>query len=151
MRPPWDEYFMDMAHLVSSRSTCNRRKVGAVITRWNRVLETGYNGAPEGLPHCNEQTDLCERARLKIPSGERLDLCRALHAEQNAILQAAKEGRRIEGADLYVTISPCYACAKMIINAGIYRVIYEGSYADEKALDILQKGQVRVKAFVRER
>ena len=121
MRKSWDEYFMEIAEIVKTRSTCLRRQVGAVIVKDNRIITTGYNGAPSGLRHC---TDIggCERERLHIPSGQRHELCRALHAEQNAIIQAAKVGVSTEGATIYITLQPCVICAKMLVNAGITRI-----------------------------
>ncbi|OYT58805.1 cytidine deaminase [Euryarchaeota archaeon ex4484_178] len=117
MRPSWDEYFMRLAYLVSTRATCTRRKVGAVIVKDRRVLATGYNGPPKGLAHCDVTG--CIREELDIPSGERHELCRGLHAEQNAIIQAAVHGVSIKDATIYVTNHPCVVCAKMIINAEI--------------------------------
>ena len=118
-RSSWDQYFMKMAELAASRSTCLRRQVGAVIVKERHVIATGYNGAPKGLPHCGEIGG-CLRQQLGVPSGERHELCRALHAEQNAIIQAATLAQSIEGATIYVTNQPCSICAKMIINAGIF-------------------------------
>ncbi len=124
-RPSWDEYFMAIAELVSSRSTCLRRKVGAVIVKDKRILATGYNGAPTGLPHCLDIG--CLREKLHIPSGERQELCRGLHAEQNAILQAATNSRiTLKGSVIYVTCQPCITCAKMIVNAGIKKIFHQG-------------------------
>ena len=116
-RPSWDEYFMQMAQLTAQRSTCLRRKVGAVIVKDKHIIATGYNGAPRGLKHCVELGG-CLREKLKIPSGQRHELCRALHAEQNAIIQAATLGQSIEDGTIYITHQPCAICAKMIINAG---------------------------------
>ena len=116
VRASWDEYFMEIAEIVKTRATCLRRQVGAVIVKDNRIITTGYNGAPAGLKHCTEMGG-CERQRLGIPSGERHELCRALHAEQNAIIQAAKLGISTEGATIYITLQPCVICAKMLINA----------------------------------
>ena len=121
-RPSWDEYFMDMAVLTAKRSTCLRRQVGAVIVKDKHIIATGYNGAPRGVPHCDEKGG-CLRQQLNVPSGERHELCRALHAEQNAIIQAATLGQSIEGGTIYVTNQPCVICAKMIINAGISRIV----------------------------
>ena len=121
-RPSWDEYFMQMAELTAQRSTCLRRQVGAIIVKEKHIIATGYNGAPKGLPHC-EELGGCLREKLEIPSGERHELCRALHAEQNAIIQAATLGQSIEGATIYITHQPCIICAKMIINAGISRIV----------------------------
>ncbi len=128
-RPSWDEYFMEIAHLVKTRSTCLRRQVGAVVAKDKNILATGYNGAPSGVKHC--QVTGCLRDQLKIPSGENHELCRGIHAEQNAIIQAAKHGTAINGATLYCTVLPCFICAKMIINAGIVRIVVEGFYSDK--------------------
>lgn len=127
MRASWDEYFMQIVEVVKTRSTCLRRQVGAVIVKDNRIITTGYNGAPSHLKHCTELGG-CEREKMGIPSGQRHELCRALHAEQNAIIQAAKLGNTTEGATLYVNVQPCVICAKMLINAGIVRVVYKGDY-----------------------
>ncbi len=115
-RPDWNEYFMSIAELVSKRSTCLRRKVGAVIVKDKRILSTGYNGAPSGIKHCIETG--CLRERLNVPSGERHELCRGLHAEQNAIIQAAYHGVEIKDSVIYCTNLPCVICTKMLINAG---------------------------------
>ena len=128
-RPSWDEYFMEMAELARTRTTCIRRGVGAVIVKDHRVLATGYNGTPNGLTHCSETG--CLRAQMNIPSGQRAELCRGLHAEQNAIIQAARMGVNIDGAELYCTTQPCAICTKMIINAGIKRVVIKERYPDE--------------------
>ena len=119
-RPSWDQYFMDIVELVSLRSTCLRRKVGAVLIKDKRILTTGYNGVPTGIRHCSEVG--CLRDRMGVPSGERHELCRGLHAEQNAIIQAALHGVSIKGATLYCTNHPCIICAKMIINSVITTV-----------------------------
>lgn len=142
-RPDWDTYFMEIAQLVSKRSTCLRRKVGAVLVKDKRILATGYNGAPTGLLHCKEVG--CVREKLKIPSGERHELCRGLHAEQNAILQAAYHGVSIKGSKLYVTCHPCSVCAKMIINAGIEELIIKEGYPDKMAENILKEGKIKVR------
>ena len=126
-RPSWDEYFMQMAELTAKRSTCLRRNVGAIIVKDKHIIATGYNGAPKGLPHC-EELGGCLRQKLGVPSGERHELCRALHAEQNAIIQAATLGQSIEGATIYVTHQPCIICAKMIINAGISRIVVRSGW-----------------------
>lgn len=141
-RPDWDTYFMDIAVVVARRSTCLRRRVGAIVVKERRVLTTGYNGAPTGLAHCADAG--CVRDRLKIPSGERHELCRGLHAEQNAIIQAAVYGVSIRGGTLYSTDYPCSVCAKMIVNAGIKRVVYQGSYPDDLAKAILAEAGVKV-------
>jgi dCMP deaminase len=134
-RPHWDDYFMDITHFVATRSTCLRRHVGAVLVRDKRILSTGYNGAPSGIDHCLEVG--CLREQLGIPSGERHELCRALHAEQNAIIQAALHGVGIKGATLYCTNLPCIICSKMLINSGIRKIIYQEGYPDELAGEML--------------
>lgn len=143
MRASWDEYFMQIADIVKTRSTCLRRQVGAVIVKDNRIITTGYNGAPSGVAHC---TDIggCYREKLGIPSGERHELCRALHAEQNAIIQAANLGISTKDATIYVTLQPCVICAKMIINAGIKRLVYQGSYNDELSMQMLREAQMKI-------
>ena len=145
-RKSWDEYFMEIAEIVKTRSTCLRRQVGAVIVKDNRIITTGYNGAPSGLKHCTEIGG-CERARLNIPSGQRHELCRALHAEQNAIIQAAKYGINLNGATLYCTHQPCVICAKMIINAGISRVVYEEGYPDEFSLQLFKEAGTVIEKY----
>ena len=137
-RPSWDEYFMQMAELTAKRSTCLRRNVGAIIVKDKHIIATGYNGAPKGLPHC-EELGGCLRQKLGVPSGERHELCRALHAEQNAIIQAATLGQSIEGATIYVTHQPCIICAKMIINAGISRIVVRSGYPDKMAEDMARE------------
>ena len=144
-RPSWDEYFMRIAHLVSTRSTCLRRKVGAVIVKNKQVLATGYNGAPTGITHCDKVG--CLREELGVPSGQRHELCRALHAEQNAFLQAARHGVSLDGATLYITTQPCSICAKMIINVGINKVIIEGEYPDEFALKFINEAGVEMEVI----
>lgn len=141
-RPAWDDYFMELTEVVAKRSTCLRRKVGAIIVKEKRVLTTGYNGAPADLPHCSEVG--CIREKKEVPSGQRHELCRGLHAEQNAIIQAALHGTSIEGAKLYCTHQPCILCSKMIINAGIDRIIFRGSYPDEMAQEMLRKAGVEL-------
>lgn len=144
-RPPWDSYFMKITHDVAERSTCLRRRVGALIVLEKRILATGYNGAPSGLRHCAETG--CLREQLKVPSGERQEICRALHAEQNAIIQAASHGVPIRGATLYCTTQPCVTCAKMIINSEIRRVMFEGDYPDTLALEMLNESGVTLDRF----
>jgi len=129
-----------MARVVARRSTCLRRQVGALLVRDKRILATGYNGAPAGLPHCAEIG--CLRAERNVPSGERQELCRALHAEQNAIIQGALHGVSVQGADLYCTTQPCVVCAKMLINAGVRRIVYEGDYPDALSLEMLEQAGV---------
>ena len=142
-RPSWDEYFMDMAVLTAKRSTCLRRQVGAVIVKDKHIIATGYNGAPRGVPHCDEKGG-CLRQQLNVPSGERHELCRALHAEQNASIQAATLGQSIEGGTIYVTNQPCVICAKMIINAGISRIVVKEGYPDELAVEILREAGLSI-------
>lgn len=142
-RPSWDEYFMEMAVLTARRSTCMRRQVGAVIVKDKHIIATGYNGAPRGIAHCADRGG-CLRQKLEIPSGERHELCMALHAEQNAIIQAATLGQSIEGAVIYVTHQPCVICAKMIINAGIRRIVVKEGYPDKLSVDILAEAGLRI-------
>ncbi len=144
-RPTLDEYFMEIAHVVAKRSTCLRQKVGAVIVKDKRILATGYNGAPSGLPHCDVVG--CLREKLSVPSGERQELCRGVHAEQNAIIQAAKFGISVDGGTLYSTHCPCITCAKIIINAGIRRVVYGREYADKNGLKLLEEAGIEVVFF----
>ena len=141
-RPDWQTYFMEIATLVSSRSTCLRRRVGAVIVKENRILSTGYNGTPTGIRHCLERG--CLRDELKIPSGQRHELCRGLHAEQNAIIQAAANGVKIDGGEIYCTNQPCIICAKMIINSGLKKIIIRNSYPDELATEMLAEAGLKV-------
>ena len=143
MRKSWNSYFMEIADIVKTRSTCIRRQVGAVIVKDNRIITTGYNGAPSGLTHCIDNGG-CERERLNVPSGQRHELCRALHAEQNAIIQAAKIGVSTEGATIYITTQPCVIWAKMIINAGIKKVVYKASYPDEMAMNMLEESGIEI-------
>lgn len=141
-RPSWDEYFLEVANLVSKRATCLRRKVGAVLVKDKRILATGYNGAPAGLEHCLDIG--CFRERLKIPSGERHELCRGLHAEQNALIQASLYGISLKGSTLYATNQPCIICAKMLINAGITEIIIDSGYPDKMAMDFLKQAKIKV-------
>ena len=139
-RPSWDEYFMSIARLVAERSTCLRRKVGAILVKEKRILTTGYNGAPSGLAHCLDIG--CLREKMGIPPGERHELCRGLHAEQNAIIQAAYHGISIKGATLYCTHHPCIICTKMLINAGVKDIKHQQGYADSMAEDLLEMAGV---------
>ena len=143
-RPSWDEYFMEMAEVTAKRSTCLRRQVGAVIVQDKHIIATGYNGAPRGIEHCGERKGGCLREELGVPSGEKHELCRALHAEQNAIIQAATLGQSIEGATIYVTNQPCVICAKMLINAGIEKIIVKEGYPDELAVEILEEAGIKI-------
>ncbi|MBE0430018.1 MAG: cytidine/deoxycytidylate deaminase family protein [Thermoleophilia bacterium] len=141
-RPSWDEYFFQIAQQVATRSTCMRRQVGAVLVKDKRILSTGYNGAPRGIVHCIDAG--CLREQMRVPSGERHELCRALHAEQNAIVQAALHGVKIEGSTLYCTHQPCSLCAKMIINAGIVEVYFNEGYPDELAAGFFAEAGIRL-------
>ena len=141
-RPSWDNYFMEITLLVATRSTCMRRRVGALIVRKKRILSTGYNGAPKGLPHCLDVG--CLRDHYGIPPGERHELCRGIHAEQNAIIQAATSGVSIEGAVLYSTHHPCSQCIKMILNAGIKKIIYLEGYPDELAKSLANEAHLEI-------
>ncbi|MBN1623776.1 MAG: dCMP deaminase family protein [Clostridia bacterium] len=144
-RPSWDEYFMQIVDLVKTRSTCLRRQVGALIVKDKRILASGYNGAPAGVSHCAEVG--CLRQQLNVPSGERHELCRAIHAEQNAIVQAAYSGTSVNGSTMYVSLQPCSLCAKLMINAGIRKLVYRGSYPDELALSMLNEAGVELINF----
>ncbi|HRZ66781.1 MAG TPA: cytidine/deoxycytidylate deaminase family protein [Candidatus Omnitrophota bacterium] len=142
-RPEWDEYFMRIAELISERSTCLRRSVGALIVKNRRILTTGYNGTPSGIAHCEETG--CLRDKLKVPSGERHELCRGLHAEQNAIIQAALYGVDIHAGTLYCTNQPCSICAKMLINAGIKEIVIGSGYPDEMARKFFEEAGITVR------
>jgi len=142
-RPGWDEYFLSIAKLVSTRSTCLRRQVGAVVVKEKRVLATGYNGAPAGIEHC--EVTGCLREKLKIPSGERHEICRGLHAEQNVLLQAALHGICLKESVLYCTNQPCAICAKMLINAGIKEIIISDAYPDKFAMEFLGEAGIPVR------
>jgi dCMP deaminase len=144
-RPDNDTYFMKMAELVGTRSTCLRRQVGAVIVKEKRVLTTGYNGAPKGLSHCGELG--CIRKQNQIESGTRHELCRGVHAEQNAVIQAAYFGVSIKDAAMYTTNFPCVLCSKIIVNAGIKEVVYKDEYVDELSVDILNESKVVVRRY----
>jgi dCMP deaminase len=142
IRPDWDHYFMQIAEVVAKRSTCMRRHIGAVIVKDRRILTTGYNGAPSGLAHCLETG--CLRDKQGIPSGTRHELCRALHSEMNAIIQAAQYGVSTRDSTLYCTHQPCSVCTRMIINAGITRVVYTGDYPDPFAMELFRESQIEL-------
>jgi len=131
---------MDITKKVATRSSCIRRGVGALLVRDKRILTTGYNGVPSGISHCTKET--CLRIKGDIPSGTRHELCRGLHAEQNAIIQAALHGISTKDSTLYVTCSPCLICVKMLINSGIKEIIYDGNYPDSMALDMLKEANI---------
>ena len=145
VRPSYDEYFMEMAHIVAKRSTCLRRKVGAILVKDKHILSTGYNGATKGLKHCSEVG--CLRKELGIPSGERHEICRGLHAEQNAIIQAAVFGISIKNSVLYCTNTPCVVCAKMLINAGVREIVYSGEYPDDLAKKMISESKIKIRNF----
>ena len=140
IRPDWDDYFMDIADMVSSRSTCLRRQVGCVVVKDRRILSTGYNGTPSGVAHCGEVG--CRRMQEGIPSGERVEMCRGVHAEQNAIIQGARHGVVLQGATVYTTTEPCSICAKMMINTGIEEIIYNGEFPDDLSQELLKEAGV---------
>ncbi|MCH3978426.1 MAG: dCMP deaminase family protein [Candidatus Methanomethylophilus sp.] len=142
-RPSPDRYFMDMAELVATRSTCLRRHVGAVIVKDKHVLSTGYNGAPRGARHCEETG--CLRIELNVPSGTRHELCRGVHAEQNAVAQAAYFGTSVKGATIYTTTFPCSLCAKILVNAGIAEIVYDEGYMDDLSKEILSETQMKIR------
>ena len=146
-RPSWDEYFLEVARLVAKRATCLRRRVGAVLVKDKKIVATGYNGAPSGLKHCIDIG--CIREKLKIPSGERHELCRGLHAEQNVILQAALYGASTKGSTLYVTNQPCVICAKMLINAGIKEIVISDGYPDKLAKKFLKDAKIKIRRAVK--
>lgn len=142
-RPSWDEYFLEVACLVSKRSTCLRRRVGAVLVKDKKILATGYNGAPSGISHCIKIG--CLREKLNIPSGQRHELCRGLHAEQNVLLQAALHGVSTKDSHLYITNHPCMICSKMLINAGIREIIILEGYPDEMSEDFLKEAKIKIR------
>lgn len=139
-RPSWDEYFLEVADLVASRSTCLRRHVGAVLVSKERIIATGYNGAPRGLEHCLDTG--CLRDEMDIPSGHRYELCRGVHAEQNAIINAAYYGVSTRDTVLYCTNQPCIICARILINAGINRVVHRGNFDDSLAVKFMQEAGI---------
>ena len=147
-RPSWDEYFMEIAHVVAKRSTCLRRSVGAVIVKNRQIVATGYNGTPKDLLHCSEVG--CLREQLKVPSGKNHELCRGIHAEQNAVVQAAYHGVSVNGGTLYCTHQPCVVCTKILINAGIKRIVYANPYPDKLAEDMMQASGIEIEIFHKE-
>ncbi len=142
-RPSWDDYFLELTRVVAKRSTCLRRHVGAILVKDDRIIATGYNGAPQGLKHCLEAG--CLREEMGVPSGVRYELCRGVHAEQNAIINAARYGVSTMDAILYCTDQPCILCARMLINAGIKKVIHQGDFADNVALQFFEEAGIEVK------
>lgn len=144
-RPSNDEYFMNMAKLVATRSTCVRRRVGAVIVKDKRVLSTGYNGAPKGSKHCDEKG--CIRVDLDVPSGTRHELCRGVHAEQNAVVQAAYFGVSVKDSTIYTTTYPCSMCAKMLINAGVVEIVYNEGYPDDLSKELIAESGIVIRRY----
>jgi len=144
-RPSWPEYFMSIANLVATRSTCLRRAVGAVLVKDKRILATGYNGVPTGIRHCEDVG--CLRETLAVKPGEKHELCRGLHAEQNVIIQAAYYGIMTQGTTLYSTHKPCIICSKMVINAGVKKIIYLNGYPDPLADEMLAEAHIEVERF----
>ncbi len=142
----WDKRFMELTELVGTWASCYRRKVGAVIVKDKRVMTTGYNGAPAGISSCMERGE-CLREKMNIPSGTHAETCYAAHAEQNAIIQAARYGINIDGATLYCTHQPCVICAKMIINAGIKRVVYKEGYPDDFSMKLFKEAGTKINKF----
>ena len=144
----WDVRFMEMTRLVSSWSSCYKtnRQVGAVLVRDKRILTTGYNGAPAGVKSCKDRCE-CMREKLNIQSGTRQEMCYAVHAEQNAVIQAAKLGISLQGATLYCTHQPCSMCTRIIINSGIERVVYEQGYPDEFSLELFKEAGIKIEKF----
>ncbi len=140
-RPDWDEYFMEMAELAAKRATCLRRKVGAVLVKNKKVLATGYNGAPMDIEHC--ETTGCLREEMKVPSGERHEICRGVHAEQNLVAQAAIHGVKTEDSIVYCTHQPCIICTKILINAGVKKIYFKNSYSDKFAEKLLSQSNVK--------
>ena len=147
-RASWPRYFMDIACLVAQRSTCLRRKVGAIAVLDRRILATGYNGAPSGVPHCLEAG--CLRQQMGIPSGQRHEICRGIHAEQNVIIQAAVHGVSIAGAELYCTTFPCAMCSKMLINCGVKKIWIAEGYPDRLSEQMLAEAGVELVVFPHE-
>ncbi len=139
-RLPWPEYFMRITYMVAERSTCSRRKVGAIAVKDKHILATGYNGVPAGVAHCLDVG--CLRQKLGIPSGQRHEICRGLHAEQNVIIQAAVHGSNLGGSEIYCTTLPCVQCSKMLINCGVRQIFYVEHYPDELALELLAEAGV---------
>jgi len=145
-RPNWNDYFMEMAELASSRASCLRRKVGAVLVKNKKVLATGYNGAPKEIPHC--EVTGCLREEKKVPSGQRHEICRGVHAEQNLVAQAAFHGVETEGSTVYCTHQPCIICTKILINAGIEKIYFKHAYSDPFAEKLLEKSNIDLIKFL---
>lgn len=146
MRPSYDDYFLEIAQIVRKRSTCLRRSVGAVLVRDKRILTTGYNGPPPGMQHCADLGG-CLREKLGVASGQRAELCRAVHAEANTIIQAAIHGVAIGGSTLYCTTAPCSGCAKLLISAGVKSIVYIEGYPDELGLEMLREAKISMQLY----
>ncbi len=147
-RPPWDEYFMNVAHAVKARSSCIRRQVGAILVRDKQIISTGYNGTPRGIRNCDDGgCARCNASEKEYPRGKDLDKCACCHAEENSITQAALHGMRTEGATIYTTNVPCTICAKMIINAGIRKVVVGGDYPDDLGRRLLEEANIELQVF----
>lgn len=140
-RISWDDTFMEIAEIVAKRSTCLRRQVGAVLVQDNHIIATGYNGSPKGVSHC-EELGGCLREKLNVPSGQRAELCRAVHAEENSVIQCATKNTSTVGATIYVTASPCSMCMKTLINAGIKRIVAKEKYPDELSMELLKETNI---------
>ncbi|MCQ2751996.1 MAG: cytidine/deoxycytidylate deaminase family protein [Coriobacteriales bacterium] len=143
IRPSWDEYFFSIVNEIETRSTCIRRHVGALLVKDKRIIASGYNGCPTGLSHCSDVG--CIREKLGIPSGQQHELCRGVHAEQNAITQAARYGVSIDGATLYCNTQPCTQCTKMLINAGVKEIVFKNPYPDKLAQELLAESDIIVR------
>ncbi len=141
-RPNWDDYFMEMAELAATRASCLRRKVGAVLVKNKKVLATGYNGAPKDIVHC--EVTGCLREEMGVPSGQRHEICRGVHAEQNLVAQAAFHGVKTEGAAVYCTHQPCIICTKILINAGVEKIYFKNAYADKFAEELLEESEIEL-------
>lgn len=136
-RPTWEEYFKQMAKYAATRSTCLRRQVGAIAVMGNRIIATGYNGAPPNVTHCSERG--CLRQKLNIPSGERHEVCYAMHAEQNLIVQCAQNGLSMKDSTVFCTTKPCFICTKMLYSVGIKSIYWDGDYPDEMTDNFLKE------------
>lgn len=145
-RPDWNEYFMRMAELAAERSTCLRRQVGAILVKEKQILATGYNGAPRGVNHCDKTG--CLRQEQNVPSGERHEICRGVHAEQNLVAQAAFHGVKTEGSTVYCTNQPCVICTKLLINAGVEKIYYQEGYDDPFTQKLLNNSGVVMNKLV---
>jgi dCMP deaminase len=144
-RPEWDAYFMGVAHAVKQRANCSRRQVGAILVKDKQIISTGYNGTPRGIKNCDAGG--CARCNSDVPSGKDLDKCSCSHAEENAIVQAAMHGIRTDGATMYTTLTSCTPCAKMMINAGVKRIVSEAEYPDDLGTKLLREAGIKMERF----